>query len=727
MKIVMVRLCVMILASLLVASAQTVSQRSMARDTLKYNAAAVTVVATRQPELNLEVPLATTVVPREQFQLNRNYGLDEALSLVPGALVQSRTGNHDVRVLIRGFGARGAGERSNAGTSRGVRFYIDGFPETEPDGRTAFDVIDLGATQTIEVLRSNASALWGNAAGGVIHLSTVPAIGTRQAMAEVTTGSFGFLRSAVRLAAPLGDDEGVAYAHLTNTSFDGWREHSRSSNFQVTAGALSRLAQRTQLGVFVVGSSNTFRIPGPLTEAEFQANPQKAQDDPAVYNPTYVARDERRSNRLGRIGVRLEQGIGDGELMVQVFAQPKFLQRSERNTFRDFTRYHVGGSVTFRHSTEISQQVRNQLLLGVDEQYQDGAILFYAYDLATGGRGPLRTNKREGAENTGVFVQNEITIGAWSVMLGLRQDWLSYYYGDFLNPRLNDRRTFAQLSPKVGLTYRFGELTSVYVNYGRGVEIPAGNETDPPSVFGEDTVRAINPLLEPIRSETYEVGIKQILMVGSGILRAVSYDLAAYFIRTWNDLIPYRGGRFYLPAGRTERIGGELGIRADFAEGVGLLGAVTLMQPRLAEYIIDSVYTKASYDASLDGKKADLSGNRMPGIPSLFATVRLQYTPSWFERLRVEVEARYVGSYYADDRNQYSVPAYTVIDAGVRYEQPLPSGTVLALELRGMNLTDQRYVASVWINPDVTSAGAAYIEPGLPRNLMLRVSVRQQW
>lgn len=109
-------------------------KKSPVRDTLQYNASAVTVVATRQAEYNLEVPLATTVVPREQFQLNRNYGLDEALSLVPGALVQSRTGNHDVRVLVRGFGARGAGERSNAGTSRGVRFYLDGFPETEPDG-----------------------------------------------------------------------------------------------------------------------------------------------------------------------------------------------------------------------------------------------------------------------------------------------------------------------------------------------------------------------------------------------------------------------------------------------------------------------------------------------------------------------------------------------------------------------------------------------------------------
>lgn len=716
---------VALIAVLLPAAAQQKSSIG-ARDTLQYNAAAVTVVAMRQPEYNLEVPLATTVVPQEQFRLNRNYGLDEALSLVPGALVQSRTGNHDVRVLIRGFGARGAGERSNAGTSRGVRFYIDGFPETEPDGRTAFDLLDLGATQSIEVLRSNASALWGNASGGVVQLSTVPAFGSRYAVAEVTGGSFGFLRTAARLAAPLGAD-GVVYANLTNTSFDGWREHSRSSNFQLTAGAVAHLAERTRLGMFVVGASNTFRIPGPLTEAEFQTNPQKAQDDPAVYNPTYVARDERRSNRLGRIGIRLEQGIGEGELMVQLFAQPKFLQRSERNTFRDFTRYHVGGSATYSLTSALGETARNRLLLGADEQYQDGAILFYRYDLTTGGRGPLQTNKREGAENTGVFLQDELTIGAWSIVVGLRHDWLTYYYGDFLNPRLNDRRTFAQLSPKVGITYRLAELASVYVNYGRGVEIPAGNETDPASVFGEDTVRAINPLLDAIRSETYEIGVKHILFVGDGLLRTLSYDVAAYFIRTWNDLIPYRGGRFYLPAGRTERIGIELGFRSDFAEGIAVLGAVTVMRTRLAEYVIDSIYTQASYNPALDGKTADLSGNAMPGVPDVFATLRVQYQPRWFDRLRFEIEMRHVGSYYADDRNRYRVPAYTVFDAGVQYRQPLLDGTTLVAEVRGMNLSDERYVASVWINPDITSAGAAYIEPGLPRNAMVRLGIQQRW
>src|SRR6185503_12312950 len=118
-------------------------------------------------------------------------GLDEALSLVPGVIAQTRAGGSDVRIMIRGFGARGAGDRSNSGTTRGIRILLDGFPETEPDGRTALDGIDLASTHGIDVVRSNASAVWGNAAGGIINVSSVPSPEVRMLESDVAAGTFG--------------------------------------------------------------------------------------------------------------------------------------------------------------------------------------------------------------------------------------------------------------------------------------------------------------------------------------------------------------------------------------------------------------------------------------------------------------------------------------------------------------------------------------------------------
>src|SRR4026209_750363 len=115
--------------------------------------------------------------------------------------------------MIRGFGARGAGDRSNSGTARGVRVLLDGFPETEPDGRTAFDHIDLATAEAVEVIRSNASALSGNAAGGVINVLSTPNGAPPSVDVQPIYGGFGLKRYAVRASAPIAS--GTAWVAVT--------------------------------------------------------------------------------------------------------------------------------------------------------------------------------------------------------------------------------------------------------------------------------------------------------------------------------------------------------------------------------------------------------------------------------------------------------------------------------------------------------------------------------
>ena len=142
------------------------------------------------------------------------FGLDEALSRVPGVIAQSRYGTSDIRLMIRGYGARGAGDRSNSGTSRGVRVLLDGFPETEPDGRTALDQLDLATAEAVEVMRSNASSLWGNAAGGVVNVITVPSMTVPSYEFQPIFGGFGLARYAARTSMPIGGGTGVDLREL---------------------------------------------------------------------------------------------------------------------------------------------------------------------------------------------------------------------------------------------------------------------------------------------------------------------------------------------------------------------------------------------------------------------------------------------------------------------------------------------------------------------------------
>lgn len=681
-------------------------------DTLNYQLGQVTVTATRYPENVLEIPYAVSILLKEDFKNVKGYGLDEVLSSVPGVLGQSRAANQDVRLVIRGFGARGSGDRSNSGTSRGIRIMIDGFPETEPDGRTSFDNIDLSLAQSIEIIRSNSSALWGNASGGVINISTMPDFDQPFINVGGMFGSFGLKKYTFQSGATLGN--GKLNISIANTTFDGWREHSSSKRTVVNIGLLSNLSDRTKLGVFLVGTGNLFHIPGPLTDAQFEADPQKA-------NTIYLQRDERRYNRLGRFGAVLDHKISQQhEVSAMVYGNPKYLQRSERGTFRDFTRYHIGGNFLYRNNSDFSSNLKNQLTVGFDEAYQDGAILFYSLSPTNGRGSTLNTNKREGANTFGLFLQNELRVDEKvSIIVGGRYDKVTYYSENFLNQKLGlQEKAFEKFTPKVGLTYMFSQTHSVYANIGGGVEVPAGNETDPASTYGQDTVYLLNPLLEPITSTTIEFGTKQLLYIGSNsFINSLSYDVALYYLVVNNDIIPYRGGKFYFTAGKTNRMGLEAGISFQMDKGISLQGAVTYSINKYKEYLVDSVH----YNLSKAGIYADYKDNKVAGIPDMFYHLGVQFAPSFFHGGFIGLSLNGIGNYFADDSNTIEVPSYNIINAtiGIKNAFNFLSGFISI-----NNLTDKKYAASAFINPDLVSGKPVYLEPGLPRNFTASISVQ---
>ncbi len=677
---------------------------STVRDTVRL--APVTVTATRHATNLFAVPLAVTQLRKHDLFGTTGYGLNEALTLVPGVVAQSRYGNQDVRIAIRGYGARGAGDRSNAGTSRGIRVLLDGFPETEPDGRTSFDGIDLAAAQSVEVVRSNASAVWGNAAGGVVSVSTLPEFDDHLGAFEPVAGSCGLRRWTARGGTALG--AGKLSASFVQSDFDGWRVHSGSRRSLLNVALVTPVAERTELGVYAVGSDNLFRVPGPLTATEVAADPRQA-------NATYLAHDERRDNLVGRLGLTVDHAVSNGVgIAALAFVNPKVLHRSERGTYRDFTRIHAGGNTVVR----VATGARGTLLVGADFAVQDGAILFYSLT-PEGTRGDtLRDDKGEGARNAGVFVTEELALGRWSLALGARYDDITYDYRDYLDPTLDARKAFTGVTPKLGLTYRFSPTRMVYASVGGGIEVPAGNETDPAPPL--DTATALNPLLDPIRSTTYEIGTKHIVARATGgLVRDVSYDVALYHTAVTDEIVPYQGGRFYFTAGRVRRRGAELGLRLGLAGGVSLRTALAYGEHRYTQYVVDS-----AYDGS-PGAPADYSGNRVVGVPDVTYAASLAVAPPAWRPLELRLGVQGMSDYFADDANQVSVPAYRTVTLTVGLGEPLAVAS--GLGVRGFvtveNLFDRRYIASAFLNPDVVGGEPVAFEPGLPRHVVVGVSL----
>lgn len=677
----------------------------------------VSITASRGGLPVIVAPLSITQVTRSVWAGLPGYALSDALGLVPGVLAQSRYGNGDIRLTIRGFGSRGAGDRSNSGTSRGVRVLVNGVPETEPDGRTAFDNVDLAAAQSIDVVRSNASAQWGNAAGGVVNVSTIPVFSAPFLAEDNTIGGFGLKRISLSAGTPAGD--GRLFGTIVTSSFDGYRKNSMSSRTVLDGGIVAPLGTRTLLRTLLTASMNRFNVPGPLTQAQYDADPTQA-------NATYLARRERRDNKLVRVAATLDHRFDDAQsFSSMVFLQPKYLQRSERGTYRDFNRYHAGANAVYRRADTMGEGTKGTFSAGSDVAYQDGTILFYSLS-ATQERGTtLSDNKREGANNFGLFASEDLEFGAhWVLSLGARWDAITYTYSSNVTPSLNMTKSFTGVTPKAGLTYKASPSHAWFASVGGGVEAPAGNETDP-EAGTPNAVYAINPLLDPIRSLTVEAGTRRTMTLGGtdAFLQSLAYDGALFNTAVTNEIVPYNGGRFYFTAGKATRRGAELGATLSAAGGWSLQAAFTMMKATYDDYVVDSVhYAKP-------GKLADYSGNTVVGVPESTLGLTLGWAPEALHGLKLTGGVQQVGSYYADDANTMRVPSSSVLNAGIATTQPWSLGNGFGVRGSVMvtNLADTKYVGSAFLNPDkVTINGVtapAVFEPGLPQQVIVSLGI----
>ncbi|MDH4133121.1 MAG: TonB-dependent receptor plug domain-containing protein, partial [Gemmatimonadota bacterium] len=218
------------LAVLLLASPRlSVAQEPARADTTRRDSAKVvlpelTVTVTRTEESLSRVPAAVDVLDRNAVRRGQaTRGLDEALNNIPGVYVSNR---RDPRLTIRGFGSR-----ANFGI-RGVKILLDGVPQTLPDGQSQLDNVEFGSVERIEVLHGASSALYGNAAGGVVsYLTESPGPEPFAASVRTEGGAYGLFKILGWVSGRSGPvDGGLTVSHF---SLDNYRQHSAAEGTQL--------------------------------------------------------------------------------------------------------------------------------------------------------------------------------------------------------------------------------------------------------------------------------------------------------------------------------------------------------------------------------------------------------------------------------------------------------------------------------------------------------------
>ncbi|EGF6907528.1 TonB-dependent receptor [Salmonella enterica] len=664
------------------------------------------VTATPQTVSELDTPAAVSVIEGEDMRLATPLvNLSETLTSVPGLQVQNRQNYaQDLQISIRGFGSR------SAFGVRGIRLYVDGIPATMPDGQGQISNIDINSIQDVEVLRGPFSALYGNASGGVINVTTETGI-----EASSYYGSYGSWRYGLKATGAMGDgtQPGDVDYTVSTTRFTthGYRDHSGARKNLANAKLGVRLDDVSKLSLIFNSVDIKADDPGGLTESEWKADPQQA--------PRAEQYNTRKTIKQTQAGLRYERQLSaQDDISVMAYAgERETTQYQSIPLVAQLKPAQAGGVITLqRHYQGIDSRWTHRGELGVPVTFTGGLNYenmsenrkgYNNFRLNNGPpefghKGDLRRDERNLMWNVDPYLQTQWQLTQkLSLDAGVRYSSVWFDSNDhYIAPGNGDDSgdaSYHHWLPAGSLKYALTDAWNLYLAAGRGFETPTINELS----YRADGQSGFNFDLKPSTNDTVEVGSKT--RIGNGLLTA-----ALFQTDTDDEIVvaSSMGGRTtYKNAGKTRRQGAELALDQRFAGDWRVKASWTWLD--------------ATYRSNVcQGQNCD--GNRMPGIARNMGFASLGFIPDegWY----AGTDVRYMGDIMANDENTAKAPSYTVVGLNTGYKF---NYSQLTVDIFGRvdNLFDKEYIGSVIVN----ESNGRYYEPAPGRNYGVGINLAWQF
>ncbi|AVS90752.1 ligand-gated channel protein [Paracidovorax avenae] len=618
--------------------------------------------------------------------------LSELLAGQPGVAVSERQNYaQDLQIAVRGFGSR-----STFGV-RGVRILVDGIPATMPDGQGQAATAQLPSASQVEVLRGPLAQQYGNAAGGVLQVTTRDPREGGGASASVAAGSYGQRMAEASFDA--GDRTLGGLVDISRFETDGWRDHGAARRTHLNAKVVARPSSDTRVTVLVnLFDQPLAQDPLGLTSEQWRADPRQA---PAVA----YSFDTRKTVRQNQLGLVVEHALSATDSVrarlyggTRSLSQTLSFSGSAANSAGgvvDLDRDYYGLGAAWMHSDRTAAGLPWSWTVGLDADRLSEHRQGFVND--AGVPGALRRDEQDRAGNTDLFAQ----VDAWiaptvRAIAGLRATRVRLAVDDRFpasaaNPDDSGERTWHRTSPAVGLVWAASEHLNLYANAGGGIETPTLAE-----MAYSRTNSGPNYGLEAARNRQFEVGAKW--QDGVHRLEAAWFDA-----RTRGEIVPaatVNGRTVYQNADRVRRRGMELGWSAR-------MGAFV---PRAAYTYLDAFFASPYTGA---GGVAVPSGNRLPGTARHTARLSLDYAPDarWTLGGAVDFSSRV----QANDANTEAAPGYAV--AGLQAGYGWKTGGTVRWQAwaRLDNLFDRRYAGSLIVN----DGNGRFFEPAAGRRIMV--------
>ena len=636
----------------------------------------VVVTASKRAEARLDVPASISGIEAGELRLLGATHASEALNRIPGVMIQRGSGQESL-TAIRSPVLSGPG-------ACGTFLLLEDGMALRPVGfcnvNELFE-INTGQARAMEVIRGPGTALYGaNAVHAIVNVISPDVATLEPARFSVEGGADDFLR--LQFGAATGD---------STQGFGAWGNFTHDGGFRadspVEDGKLNLLHERAwrggELRLRVAGTVLNQETAGFVRGFDAYRDPQLARS-----NPNPEAFRDAWSTRASAAWSR-DEGCArcttDLRLMLRR-SQMQFLQHFllgkplERN-----------GQDSVSFSALVARPWGNDgaalWRAGIDLEAADSWLLEIQSGPTLEGSAAARAIRPAGRHyDYAVHSTSAAAFAAidWPVTArleaaaSLRADLTQYDYdnrmrdgntadngapcafGGCLFSRPADRSDrFANLTPRLALSWRAGADEHLYVSATRGFRPPEATE-----LYRLQRQQSVADLVSE-RLASVEAGWRH-------ESPRQSWSLAAYAM-TKSNVILRDADAFTVSDGRTTHRGLEYEFRRRLAPGWQLAASGTFARHRYA------------FSRSIDGGETIVAGRDVDTAPRQLHRAALQWRggTTW----EGELELLHVGAYFADAANQDRYPGHTLTNLRVSGR----AAPWLRATLRVTNLTDRAY------------------------------------
>jgi iron complex outermembrane recepter protein len=657
-------------------------------DTSTVQTEEIIVTGSRMEQKLIDIPFSVQRIDQSSWKSSTKMGINEVLTSVPGLFLQSRYGNHDVRVTIRGFGSR-----SNTGI-RGVRILLDGIPESEPDGQTRIESIDFTAIGKIEIAKGNLSSLYTNAPGGVINFMSDRDFPGLVILSDNEIGQFDIRKNGLKIGYNSNKIKFMITGSYQN--YKGYRNHSNEYQTRLNAYFETPVGSKSKISLYGYYVNGLIKLPGSLKLYQYNENDTAA-------NARDLSRDSKRITKKGRLGITFSAKTGNDKLShlfeVTTYGTIKDLERTAA-TYRIFNRYGIGSSFRYVNKLKIEKRT-NEFSLGGDLYYQSGPI--GEYDNISGQKGDLlQSLTEETISNVGFYGidQFELIPKKLSLTVTGRYDRIKIEALNLQGGFQDTSRLFNAFTPKFALNLKITPTIAFYTSFGLGFDSPANNELDNHPFSSDGGLHTLNPDLQAQKSQNLEAGFKAGFKgYKKKYFLNTFAEMTFFYTKIKDAIVPFvvDNAVFYRNAAVVNRFGLEAGLNTEIIKGLKLKAAYTYSDFKYDEY------KSFSIDEFGNESYKDYSGTYEPSNPKhmISADLSYQYTFQKYYTFFVKANEQYIDRMYVDDFNTDSLKteSYNLINAQIGVDITYKNFRILAFG--GMNnILDKKYVAFININSD---------------------------